>query len=85
MKNRCALLHEVINTLSLNCSLTTAKETLYEAGIYFHVAAKKSFISEKHVSARVSWCEKYKEKPASYWNQVIFSDESSVEIEKQLW
>ena len=76
-------MYKVINTLDLTCSLTTAKTTLYEAGIRFRVATKKPFISERHAAARISWCEKYKEKPASYWNQVIFSDESSVEIGKQ--
>ncbi|GET49791.1 IS630 family transposase [Rhizophagus irregularis DAOM 181602=DAOM 197198] len=73
-------LHEVINTLDLNCSLTTAKRALHSVGIYSHVAAKKPFISEKHALARISWCEKYKEKTAYDWAQVIFSDESSVEI-----
>ena len=48
-----------------------------------HVAAKKPFISEKHALARISWCEKYKEKTAYDWAQVIFSDESSVKIGKQ--
>jgi hypothetical protein len=33
--------------------------------------------------ARVNWCEKYKEKSVYDWAQVIFSDESSVEIGKQ--
>ncbi|CAB4494670.1 unnamed protein product [Rhizophagus irregularis] len=75
-------LHEVINTLDLNCSLTTAKRALHSVGIYSHVAAKKPFISEKHALARISWCEKYKEKTAYDWAQVIFSDESSVEIGK---
>lgn len=82
-RNRRAPLHEVVNTLGLNCSLTTAKTTLYEAGLCSHVAAKKPFISERHAAARVSWCEKYKKKSVSYWSQVIFSDESSVEIGKQ--
>src|ERR1041385_6436499 len=45
IKNRRIPIHEVINTLDLNCSLTTAKKTLHEAGIYSHVAAKKPFIS----------------------------------------
>ncbi|CAB4481588.1 unnamed protein product [Rhizophagus irregularis] len=76
-------LHEVINTLDLNCSPTTAKRALHSVGIYSHVAAKKPFISEKHTLARISWCEKYKEKTAYDWAQVIFSDESSVEIGKQ--
>ncbi|GET67406.1 IS630 family transposase [Rhizophagus irregularis DAOM 181602=DAOM 197198] len=82
-KNRREPLHEIINTLGLNCSLTTARQTLYDAGIHSHVAAKKPFVSKKHVLAHVSWCEKYKEKTIQDWNQVIFSDESSVEIGKQ--
>ena len=82
-ENRREPLHEAINKLGLSCSLTTAKQTLYDAGIHSHVAAKKPFISKKHASARVSWCEKYREKTAHDWAQVIFSDESSIEIGKQ--
>ncbi|GET60313.1 IS630 family transposase [Rhizophagus irregularis DAOM 181602=DAOM 197198] len=63
--------------------VTTAKQTLYDAGIHSHVAAIKPFISKRHASARISWCEKYKEKTARDWAQVIFSDESSIEIGKQ--
>ena len=51
-KNRRAPLHEVVNTLGLNCGLTTARTTLYEAGICSRVAAKKPFISERHAAAR---------------------------------
>ena len=47
-------LHEVVNTLGLNCSITTAKRTLYDAGIHSHVAAKKPFVSEKQASVHVS-------------------------------
>ncbi|CAG8502887.1 9297_t:CDS:2 [Funneliformis caledonium] len=76
-RNRRAPLHEVVNTLQPK----TAKTILYEAEICSRVAAKKKpFISERHAAARISWYEKYKEKSASYRNQVIFSDESSVEI-----
>ncbi|EXX64600.1 IS630 family transposase [Rhizophagus irregularis DAOM 181602=DAOM 197198] len=57
-------------------------DILYDAGIHSHVAAKKPFISKRHASARISWCEKYKEKTARDWAQVIFSDESSIEIGK---
>ena len=42
-----------------------------------------SVISKIHASARVSWCEKYREKTAHDWAQVIFSDESSIEIGRQ--
>lgn len=83
IKKRRAPLHEIVNTLGLNCGLTTAKKTLYKAGIHSRVAAKKPFISESHAEARVNWCKKYKEKDIYFWLQVIFSDESSVEIGKQ--
>jgi transposase len=62
MNNRCEPLHEAINTLDLSCSLTTAKQTLYDAGIHSHVAVKKPFITEKQAAARVVWCEKHKKK-----------------------
>jgi hypothetical protein len=70
--------------LDLSCSLTTAKQTLYDAGMHSHVAAKKPFILKKHALVRISWCEKYKEKSAHDWAQIIFSDELSIEIGKQL-
>src|ERR1044072_8962942 len=43
IKNRRIPIHEVINTLDLNCSLTTAKKTLHEAGIY----SQKSHLYQK--------------------------------------
>ncbi|CAG8508677.1 8554_t:CDS:2 [Diversispora eburnea] len=73
-KNQHAPLHKIINTLSLDCSLTTAKQALYNAGIHSHVVAKKPFVSERHASAY---------EKAYDWAQVIFLDQSIVEIEKQ--
>ena len=71
-KKRHALLHEVVNTLGLNCSLTTAKEILYKAGIHSHVAAKKHFISERYASAYVSWCENIKKNHLIIGNKLSF-------------
>jgi hypothetical protein len=67
----------------LSCSLTTTKQTLYNARMHFHVVAKKSFISKKHTLVCISWYEKYKEKSACDWVQIIFFDESSIEIGEQ--
>ena len=63
IQNHHKLLHKVVNTLGLNCSIITAKRTLHDAGIHSYIAAKKPFVSEKQASARVNWCKKYKEKP----------------------
>jgi hypothetical protein len=38
--------------------------------MHSHVAAKKPFISKKHALARISWCEKYKEKSDRDWAQL---------------
>ena len=76
IKNRRIPIHEVINTLDLNCCLTTAKKSLHEAGIYFHVAAKKPFISKRHAAVRVNWCKRKKQFQIGYrlfsqMNQVL--------------
>ena len=45
MQNHHELLCKVVNTLGLNCSIITAKRTLYDAGIHSYVTAKKPFVS----------------------------------------
>jgi hypothetical protein len=82
-KQCCTPLHEIINNLNLNCSLTTAKKILYDAGIHSQIAAKKPFISEINAKKRISWCNENKKKFFYDWSQVIFSDEMSIEIGKQ--
>ena len=76
-------LHEIINKLNLNCSLTTAKKTLYNVGIHSHIAAKKPFVSENNANKRISWCEENKNKSVYDWSHIIFSDEMCMEIGKQ--
>jgi transposase len=76
-------LHEIVNDLGFNCSLATASRALHDSGIRSYIAAKKPFVSENHAKARVVWCEKNQNQVPYYWRQVIFSDETSVEIGKQ--
>lgn len=83
IKKRRAPLCEIINNLGFRCSISTIKNTLYDAGLYSHIAAKKPYTSEKHACARIEWCEKHKNMTINDWKKVIFSDESCVEIGKQ--
>jgi transposase len=76
-------LHEIVSDLGLNCSLATAGRALHDSGIRSYIAAKKPFVSENHAKARIVWCEKNQNQHPYYWREVIFSDETSVEIGKQ--
>ena len=82
-KERRKPLHEIVDDLKLNCSLTTARRILHNNGIRGYIAAKKPFVSEKHAKDRVAWCEKNRNKDLYFWRRVIFSDETTVEIGKQ--
>lgn len=82
-KERRLPLREIISKLELKCSLSTAKNILHSSGLRSYIASPKPFISEKHASTRVEWCKKNKNMTVRDWANIIFSDESSVEIGKQ--
>ena len=79
MKNRTRSLHKIIEDNGLDLSETTARRVLHANGIYGRIAAKKPMLNSGQVSARLSWCQKYKEWTNNNWKYVIFSDESSIE------
>jgi transposase len=76
-------LHEIINKAGLICSLTTARRVLKKVKLHSCVAAKKPYISEKNIEARIKWCNEHKNKTIGEWKKIIFSDEASVEIGKK--
>jgi transposase len=39
--------------------------------------AKKPLMTKKHLQARISFCNAMKDKPAEWWDRVMFSDEST--------
>jgi len=80
MKNRRAPLRELTANVGLNVTTTTASNYLHEAGIKSHVAAKKPFISDENQKKRLIWCKEHINWNISEWNNIIWSDESSVEI-----
>jgi transposase len=61
-----------------NISSRTVRRRL---SVDFHLVArrpaKKPMMTRKQLRARVAFCKKYKDKPPTWWDRVMFSDEST--------
>jgi len=48
--------------------------------LYGRIAARKPLLNDRHVRNRINWCKSYAKVRTSFWNDVIFSDESRLEL-----
>ena len=44
------------------------------------IAAKKPLLSKRNINNRYQWCKLYSQLQLEFWKDVIFSDESSLEL-----
>ena len=51
-------------------------------GYKSYISKKKPFISKNNAKQRLTWCKKYITKDSSYWENVLFSDESLILLNK---
>ena len=70
---------EVSRTSGLNVSASTIRRALHANGLHGRVPRKKPHISTQNQKRRLQFAEKYKNKDKSFWNNVIFFDESTFE------
>ena len=61
-------------------SRSTIKENLRHQGLKCYKATKKPLIPCCAKKRRILWCEKYKNKDASFWRKILYSDETMVSI-----
>jgi len=61
-------------------SLSTVKRILRKYGLFGRFAAKKPYLNERHIKNRLKWCRDYSKLLPSFWNKVIFSDESRIKL-----
>ena len=61
----------------------TIRKVLREISIKKHIALKKPYLSKKHTDLRLSWARKHINYWDNYWANVIWSDETSFEINKK--
>ena len=65
------------HTLSTKVSARTVRRTLARCGIHPYRQRRKLRLTPAQRHARLEWALEYAKKPASFWDSVIFSDESS--------
>lgn len=70
---RNALYHTNTHVLSTR----TVQRTLHRAGLVAAKMRRKPRLKPEQRSARLEWAKEYAQKPANFWDSVIFSDESS--------
>jgi transposase len=71
---------ELRQDLSLIVSPQLIRNRLHEAGYHGRVARKKPWISPQNKKARLQWARTYQDKPQTFWNRVLWSDESKFNL-----
>ena len=69
-------LNQIKKSYGLNISLNTIRNFFLKHGYQSRLTIKKPEVSEKNRKARLNWCNKYKNKPIKFWENIVFTDES---------
>lgn len=83
-QNRWASWHEIKVLLEtdydLNISAHTVKRRAYDNGIFAYPAKKKFLLTKKNMKKRMNFAKTYKSKSESFWDSVIFADETKINL-----
>lgn len=74
------LVAEVKNELNKSCSAETIRRILRNHDFNGRIARRKPFISRKNQAARLKFAKEHITKDSSFWEHVIFADESKFNI-----
>ena len=61
-------------------SASSVQKLLFKRGPKSYSAPKKPFLSKAMKAKRIAWCKNHKDKDAEFWRNVVFSDETYLEI-----
>ena len=61
-------------------SLVTVRRILREGNLFGRVAVKKPILNKMHIRKRLSWCKSYFSMQQSQWDNILFSDETRIEL-----
>lgn len=90
-KKNCTIsASEIVRNCDLNVSARTVRRRLNEVGLGSHFQKKKPLISKRNKFKRLAFAKKYISRPHSFWNKVLWSDESKFELiggqqRKRVW
>jgi transposase len=83
-RNPLKCLREVKQKLNFNCHLRTLTKYIKKLGFRNFVYRHKPKIKQENKLARYNFTRKYSHWSLRQWKKVLFSDESSVELEKYI-
>jgi len=69
-------LNQLLDESKVSFSKTYAWDLLHECGFKSKAQSAKWRLDEEHKRARLAWAKQYIKKPAKFWTQVIFTDET---------
>lgn len=59
---------------------STIQRTLHKEKLYGRVMRKKPFLHTRHKQSRLRYANAHLDKPASFWNKVLWTDETKIEL-----
>lgn len=83
-KDREAPLRDITNTMPTKVSTSTVRRALHSRGIINGVAIRKPFLSKDHITRRLQFAKKHKDWTVEEWRKVIWTDEASFEVGKNV-
>ena len=60
--------------------VTTVRRTIHRQGLTSCIARKKPLLNKKHRQARLEFALEHLDRPASFWKQVLWTDETKIEL-----
>jgi len=74
------LASELIDVLGKKISPQTIRNRLHEDGMHGRIARRKPFINARNRKKRLTWARKHRDVDSSFWEKVIWSDESKFNL-----
>ena len=71
---------EIENELGISLHVDTIRNRAHEAGLFGRVARKKPYVNKVNQEKRLKFAKEMLEKPSSFWESVIWSDESKFNL-----
>lgn len=71
---------ELLERHGVCISARTVRRRLVESGLHGRIARRKPRLTAEHKKKRLQWAQKYKNWTVEDWGNVLWSDESNIEV-----
>jgi Transposase and inactivated derivatives len=71
-----AIVSELKQMFNIDVHPDTVRRTIHQHGYHSRTARKKPYISAANRQKRIEFAQQYIKRPISFWNKVLFTDES---------